>query len=134
MEGGDDGLEGGDGLGDVFVGVGQGWVEFLGALEDALLLDEVAEFCFDGIVGGKGGAVVGERVVGEDDVENGVFAGGLGGDFGLGAGGVQGFAELSADFPDSFVGAFLAEFGEGGEASGAGDRVAVEGANLPHVV
>lgn len=134
MEGGDDVLEGFDGLGDVFVGVGKGGIEFLGTLEDALLLDEVAETGLDGVVGGEGGTVVGERVAGEDDVEDGVFAGSLGGDFGLSAGSVQGFAEFPSDSPDSFVGSLLAEFSEGSESGSAGNGIAVEGANLPHVV
>ena len=135
MEGGDDGLEGLDGLGDVFVGVGQGGIEFLGALEDSVFLNEVSEAGLDGVVGGEGRAVVGEGIAGEYDVEDGVFAGGLGGNFGLGAGGVEGLAEFVVRrFPDAFVGAFLAEFGEGGEAGGAGDGVAVEGADLSDVV
>ena len=50
-----------------------------------MLLDEVAEAGLDVVVGGEGGAVVGEWIVGEYDVEDGVFAGGLGGDFCLGA-------------------------------------------------
>ena len=43
LEVGDDGFEGLDGLVYVSVGVGEGGVEFLGALEDSVLLDEVAE-------------------------------------------------------------------------------------------
>ena len=98
LEVGDDGFEGLDGLVYVGVGVGEGGVEFLGALEDSVLLDEVAETGFDCVVGGQGGAIVGERVVGEDDVEDGVFAGCLGGDFGLSAEIVQGVAESSSQW------------------------------------
>ena len=116
MEVGDDGFEGLYGLVYVSVGVGEGGVEFLGALEDSLLLDEVAETRLDGVIGGQGGAVVGEGLVGEDDVEDGGFAGGLGGHLGLSAEIVQGVAEPSSSGPDAFVSALLAEFGEGGEA------------------
>ena len=52
LEVGDDGFEGLYGLVYVSVGVGQGWVELLGALEDSLLLDEVAEAGLDCVVGG----------------------------------------------------------------------------------
>ena len=52
LEVGDDGFEGLYGLVYVSVGVGEGGVELLGALEDSLLLDEVAEAGFDCVVGG----------------------------------------------------------------------------------
>ena len=52
LEVGDDGFEGLDGLVYVSVGVGEGGVELLGALEDSLLLDEVAESGLNCVVGG----------------------------------------------------------------------------------
>ena len=52
LEVGDDGFEGLYGLVYVRVGVGEGGVELLGALEDSLLLDEVAESGLNCVVGG----------------------------------------------------------------------------------
>ena len=113
LEVGDDGFEGLYGLVYVSVGVGEGGVELLEALEDSLLLDEVAEAGLDCVVGGQGGAVVGEGLVGEDDVEDGVFTSGLSGDLGLGAEVVQRVAESSSGDPDAFVSALFTELGQG---------------------
>ena len=65
---------GGDGLVDVVVGVGGGWVEFLGpGLDDATFQEAGVELAQWSRVGGQPVAVILNEVVREIDVEYGIL-------------------------------------------------------------
>src|SRR5207344_3454459 len=84
--------------------------------------------------GGEGRAIVDDGTIGEEDVEDRRLAADLRGEAVLARGGGQTLAEPRARLEQPLVHAGLAQLGEGRQARGARDGVAVEGARLPDVL
>src|SRR5215813_5276950 len=125
-------VEGLDGLLDVFFSVGERHVELLGSLDNATLKERASE---DGVarpVSGQGRTVVGDRAIGEVDLEHRRLSRHLGGDAGRPRRALERRLHAAACHKEASVGARLAQLGQGGQPGGRGYRIAVERARLLH--
>ena len=109
-------------------------VDLAAALQHAVAQAHLVEPPQLGAVGGHDGAVVDDRLVGEDDIEDGRLAHHLRDHTGLLHQVGEAGHEASADGPHALVDAGLAELGQRGEPGHRGDRVAVERARLRDVL
>ena len=104
------------------------------AFEDAPLQHTVVELGQQGGIGGQAVPVVIHRLIGKVEVKDGVLAAALGRYAVFRADVHQGPAHPAAGFPQAVVSPFLAQFLQGSQAGGAGYGIAVQGANLIHIV
>src|SRR5262249_51961846 len=118
---------------DVIVGVGERDVDLVHGLDDLAAHELLVEVLDPVAIGRQGRTIVDDRTVGEEDVEHRGLAADLRRHAVLARGGAQALTQARTGLEELLVHAGLSQLGQGGQAGGTRDRVAVERAGLPDV-